>query len=238
MKDESPREAVGYSSRWEEIELGPTSPDGSERESERRNGGFGAPDSKHAKSAGSGKLSEEGVPLTNEAFVGLLIANDHRVRAFIASLLLPTSEVDDVFQNTSVTAFGKISSFRFRNETPDEEFVRWVCTIARYEVLRYYQKARRAKVVFSSALVDDLADMQLQMQAELGERQEALSRCIEKMPVKQRELIKLRYGAGEAVVRIATRLGLTPSSVYKSLATVRAALMRCIESDLRSSGPT
>ncbi len=177
-----------------------------------------------------------GKPLTNEAFVGLLIANEQRVRGFVASLLLPSSEVDDVFQNTSVAAFRKIDSFTYSKDDPDEEFVRWVCTIAKYEVLRYYQRASRAKVVFSSELVEDLADLQLEMQVELGERQEALADCMEKMPERQRELIKMRYGAGEAVSGIADRLGITPNGVYKSLAAVRAALMRCIESQIQTSG--
>lgn len=177
-----------------------------------------------------------GFSLSNEEFVGLLIANDQRVRGFIASLLLPSSEVDDVFQNTSVAAFRKIESFRYRDGTPDEEFIRWVCTIAKYEVLRYYQRSRRAKVVFSSELVEELAGMQLEMQAELGERHEALYSCVERLPLRQRELIKMRYGAGEAVADIAARLGITPNGVYKSLANVRAALSRCIESQLGSVG--
>lgn len=186
--------------------------------------------------AESGDPDAGGKALTNEAFVGLLIANDQRVRGFIASLLLPSSEVDDVFQNTSVAAFRKVDSFRYRADEPDEEFLRWVCTIARYEVLRYYQRARRAKVVFSSELVEELADLQLEMQAELGERQEALFVCVERMPPRQQELIKMRYGAGEAVAEIAARLGITANGVYKSLATVRAALSRCIESQLSSAG--
>lgn len=180
--------------------------------------------------------AEGGVPLSNEEFVGLLIANDQRVRGFIASLLLPSSEVDDVFQNTSVAAFRKIEAFRYSDDHPDEEFIRWVCTIAKYEVLRYYQRSRRAKVVFSSELVEELASMQLEMQTELGERQDALYSCVERLPLRQRELIKMRYGAGEAVADIAARLGITANGVYKSLATVRAALSRCIESQLGTAG--
>ena len=46
----------------------------------------------------------------------------------------------------------------------------------------------------------------------------------------------MRYGAGEAVADIAARLGITANGVYKSLATVRAALSRCIESQLGTAG--
>ena len=173
--------------------------------------------------------------LDPERFVELMLTHDSRVRGFVRSLMLPASEVDDVFQNACLAAFRKLDTFSFEGETPDQEFVRWVCTIARYEVLQVYRKKRNAKVVFSSDLIKELADMQLQETEQLLDRAEALVDCINSLSDKERSLITMRYREDTPVADIATFLGRSANGVYKALERVRARLMECVRRKLSTA---
>jgi len=183
--------------------------------------------------------NEEGrkIRLTGEDFVALVLQHEHRIRGFVASLMLPSSDVDDVFQSSCLAAYKKLESFGYSEEkTPDEEFVRWVCTIARYEVLQVYRKRRNAKVVFSSELVSELADMQLRETEQILDRAEALVDCVDRLSDKQRSLITMRYREGTSVADIATFLGKSSNGIYKALERVRAQLMACIRRKLNIEG--
>jgi RNA polymerase sigma-70 factor (ECF subfamily) len=174
--------------------------------------------------------------LSAEDFVTLVLRHEHRIRGFVASLMVASSDMDDVFQNACLAAFKKLETFGSSEEVPDEEFVRWVCTIARFEVLQVYRKLRKAKVVFSSELVTELADMQLQESDQLRDRAEALNECIHRLSDKERALVRMRYGEGKPVVDMATYFGRTANGVYKALERVRARLMACIRRKLRTEG--
>lgn len=175
--------------------------------------------------------------LSGEEFVALVLRHEHRIRGFVTSLMLPSSDVDDVFQSACLAAFKKLEKFGYTGtKVPDEEFVRWVCTIARFEVLQVYRKRRNAKVVFSSELVTELADMQLRETEQMLDRTQALVDCINGLSEKQRSLITLRYRENAPVADMATFLGKSANGVYKALERVRARLMECIRRKLSAEG--
>src|SRR5689334_19375904 len=71
--------------------------------------------------------------ISEEEFVALTVRYERRVRLFIATLHSERRDVDEIVQDAWVVAWKKIKNFHFAGEEPDEEFVRWLCTIARYE---------------------------------------------------------------------------------------------------------
>ena len=62
------------------------------------------------------------------------------MRLFVSTLHLQRSDVDETLQDAWLVAWKKLDSFRYSAEQPDEEFVRWLCTIARIEVNKYRRK--------------------------------------------------------------------------------------------------
>ena len=174
--------------------------------------------------------------LDSEEFVALMLAHGSRVRGFVMTLMLPVSDIDDVFQNACMAAFRKLETFSYEGETPDEEFVRWICTVAKFEVLQYYKKRRTARVAFSSDLVSQVADMQIEESETIQSRQEALKECIEKLSDKEQNLIAMRYGDAIPVADIAKRVGQSANGVYKALERIRARLMGCIRTKLKAEG--
>ena len=59
-------------------------------------------------------------------------------------------------------------------------------------------------------------------------RREALHDCLELLPTQHRELIESYYDGGAAVADLASRLGRTSDSLYKSLQRIRKSLFHCI----------
>ena len=174
--------------------------------------------------------------LSSEEFVALLVRHESRVRCFIMSLTLPSSEVDDVFQNTCIVALRKLGTFSYQEATPDTSFVRWLCTIARFEVLQLYRTKRTSRLTFDSDLIEKLADMQLRDVDSLRERAELLTGCIEKLSDKEQGLLLMRYGKGQPVSAIAHQVGLSANGVYKALDRIRTRLLACIQFRLGASG--
>ena len=174
--------------------------------------------------------------LDPELFVSLVVANEARVRAFITSLMMPSSDVDDVFQSTCMAAFRKIGSFRHEGKQADEAFVRWVCTIAKYEVLLYYRRRRTGKVSFSTEIIEQMADMQIESMDLIQDRSDALKECLEALEENEKSLIQLRYGKEVPVAEIGKLIGLTSNGVYKKLERLRARLLSCVSARLRAEG--
>src|SRR6478672_4573945 len=73
--------------------------------------------------------------ISEEEFVALTVRYERRVRLFITTLHPERSDVDEIVQDSWLIAWKKINAFRYNGDEPDEEFVRWVCTISRYEVM-------------------------------------------------------------------------------------------------------
>ncbi len=180
--------------------------------------------------------SDERKPLAAEEFVRLMLAHEHRVLGFVASLMFGSNEVDDVYQSSCLAAFRKLETFSFADDTPDEEFVRWVCTIARFEVLQVYRKSRNGRVMFNSDLVAELADMQLQQSNQLGSRSDALAECIESLTPRDKKLLRMYYHQEIAVADIAVSIKRTTYAVYKALERVRSSLLACIRRKLGTEG--
>ncbi|MGI9455035.1 MAG: sigma-70 family RNA polymerase sigma factor [Aeoliella sp.] len=179
---------------------------------------------------------EDRKPLTADDFVRLLLEHEPRVRGFVTSLMFGSGDVDDIFQSSCLAAFRKLKTFSYASDSPDEEFVRWVCTIARYEVLQVYRKRRSGRVMFNSELVAELADMQIQQSEQMGSRAEALAECIDGLSPREQRLLRMHYGHELPVAEIAGSINRTADAVYKALERVRSRLLGCIRRKLNLEG--
>jgi len=92
-------------------------------------------------------------PEHREQFVRLLVRNDRAIRAWLRSLLPTLDDVDEVMQEVSVVAWRK-----FDQLDDPENFRRWACVIARYEVLMYRRKKARDRIVLGQEVEKLIAD--------------------------------------------------------------------------------
>ena len=162
-----------------------------------------------------------------EAFLAHFSRGQPQVQAFIRSLVHDRTSADDVFQATSLALWRKFSTFR-----ADAEFVPWALGIARNEVLHHWRSRRRDRLVFSEAVLAQLADVALSVANEVDPRLAALEACIEKLPERQRQLVTLFYGQQLPAETIAVSWDRTVHAVYKSLKVMRRNLMDCVDRTL------
>jgi len=173
--------------------------------------------------------------ISEEEFVALTVRHERRVRLFIATLHFERTDIDEIVQDAWLVAWKKIDLFRYRDEAPDEEFVRWLCSIARYEVLKYRRKGV-PRLQLDESTIDKLAALQFDKADYFEARHEALSHCIENLRPRDKVLIRRRYEENVSVDDLAGHIGRSADAVYKSLNRIRTSLLACIERTLKREG--
>ncbi len=125
---------------------------------------------------------------TRERLARLWLEAEPAVRAFVFSAVGGFQDAEDVVQKVALTV-----ARRFEEYDAARPFVAWVLWLAKSRVADHYRKQGRERLVFSEALMDQLAEALVHREPERSARQEAMERCIEKLPAKSRQLLELRY---------------------------------------------
>ncbi len=69
------------------------------------------------------------------------------------------------------------------------------------------------------------------------ERAQALRICMERLPARSRELLRLRYDQGLKLKEMGARLARSLDAVHKALSRIRSALRRCVEEEVAALLP-
>lgn len=162
----------------------------------------------------------------HEDFVRLFSRHEGSVRAFVASLLPNWEGVDEVMQEASVVMWRKFDQFDPNRE--GSSFLNWAFMIARYEALMYRRKKATDRLVFSEDIFELLAEEANEVLEEQPLRREALRKCLSKLEPRQQALVESVYTDGISIKDAATKVGRTPTGLYKALARIRETLLRCI----------
>lgn len=179
-----------------------------------------------------------GATLDPEAFVLIIARHERRIRGFIATLLpFDRAAVDDLVQTTYLVAWRKLTDFRYQGDTPDEEAVRWIIAIARFETFSYLRASKKRRALeFDEELLGEIADTQADDWDAFDARWRAFTGCVQKLPEQQREVIKLRYGAGLSLDEIGKRHERPANTIAVRLSRIRKTLEECIRASLRNEG--
>jgi RNA polymerase sigma-70 factor (ECF subfamily) len=159
---------------------------------------------------------------TNE-FLRLLMANQKRIYAFILGMVPHHQDADDLFQETVLVMWSKFDGF-----TRGSSFSAWGTTIARYQILSVRKRFSKHNLQFSDAARELLQAESAQFVEQIDNRMHALRNCVAKLSETDYELIRLRYEDEVAIQSIADRMGRSVQSVYKKIARIHDALLRCI----------
>jgi RNA polymerase sigma-70 factor (ECF subfamily) len=176
-------------------------------------------------------------PLTADQFVVMIARHERRVRSFIATLASCKSDVvDEVLQAAYLVAWQKLSSFTYVDDSPDEELVRWMCTIARFEFMSYLRRYGPSRIAFDATVIEQIADTYEAHSEALESRYAALKGCLEKLPTSQREMLSQRYWRGMSISDLAGLRGQEVNAVYTALSRVRKTLEQCIRRSMSQEG--
>ena len=166
---------------------------------------------------------------SEELFVQLFARNERHIRAFVRSMGLDWTSVDDVVQTVSLVMWRKWDQF-----DPDTDFMKWARVIARFEVLKFRRTMARDRHVFRDDLMDLLAYASEKREAQVSSDRyvECLHACIDNLPEKSRELIRAAYEGDKSIREVAADVGKSATALYKALDRIRKQLQGCIEARL------
>jgi RNA polymerase sigma-70 factor, ECF subfamily len=186
-------------------------------------------------SGSAGGATDSLPPDKSKLFLRLFLQNERRLYAYVLTLLPNRADADDVLQDASLVMWDK-----FNPGQPPDDFTAWGCRIAYFKVLDFYKKGHRARVRFSQAMLDRVAETAVEQAGvlQLDARREALVKCIEKLADRDRDLLSRRLAPGATTRSTSEQLGRSVDAVYKALARVRQMLLECVQRTLaRESRP-
>lgn len=166
-----------------------------------------------------------------EQFVKLFTGCQQRLYAYIAVLLGDAEAANDVLQETNLVLWQKAGDF-----TEGTDFAAWSSTIARFQALAYLRNRRRDRHQFDAEIISELAVAAEHVVQDLDERFSALRHCLEKLNVRHRDLLRVRYLEGETIASTAKAAGRTQAGVVTTLGRVRRTLLDCIQRRLAREG--
>lgn len=168
-----------------------------------------------------------------QEYVALMTKHQGNLRAFVISLIPGSAEVDDVLQETNAVLWQKRERFQ-----SGSNFLAWAFQIARYEVHRSRDRAKRMnKIIFSDDLVALLAEEENASNSHGDRTIAALDCCLEKLSKNQREIVRHRYTPGLNLEHLAEHSGRSAGSLRVALLRIREALKHCIEQTLANPQP-
>lgn len=169
-----------------------------------------------------------------DAFARLFAKHQRWLYAYLVTLLANPGHAEEVFQEVCVVLWREYEKFDLSTD-----FVRWVSVIANHQVHRFRRQRKRAATLLSEAALESLASETAdRVTFDLFEaRQQALSRCMQKLPDRDRLLVNKCYGSKKVTFKNAAHeLGRPVNTVYKALNRIRKTLYECIDRTLTSEG--
>lgn len=167
--------------------------------------------------------------MREETLVKNLLAHKRMIEGMIAAMTGDPSSAEDLFQEVAIILTRK------REETPEDcRFAAWAKAVAWNVVRDWRKKKARGRVRF---LADDALEGVAQVfvetdASEWEERRRALKRCSEKLPEREREVVRRRYDLAEPVESIAAWLKTSRGAVDTLLFRIRKALHACVKGKL------
>jgi RNA polymerase sigma-70 factor (ECF subfamily) len=156
-------------------------------------------------------------------FFRLYLAHQHRIRAYIFTLVPNWADAEDLFQETSVVLWEKFAEY-----TPGTDFVAWACRVAFWKIGNFRKKQARSRVMFDDRVLALLAERAVGLAPRLDARREALRDCLRRLAERDRELLLVRHEPGGNVGRAASLTGRSLPAAYKALQRIRKALFDCV----------
>lgn len=145
------------------------------------------------------------------------------LRGFVYGLVPRRHLVDDIVQETFLTACQKADSFE-----PGTNFRAWIFTIARFKVLAALKREAVRPGLVEADVVELLAEESVDENS-LRERVAALDGCVGKLARAARRAVVMRYSENLGPSEIAAQMGWSVNALNVALSRARVFLRRCVE---------
>ncbi|GBD36580.1 ECF RNA polymerase sigma factor SigW [bacterium HR36] len=158
------------------------------------------------------------------------VAERHTLMGFIYTMVRDLAASEDIFQEVWIRLQEAIE----RGQAIDDP-ARWCRAVAKNLILHYWREKRVSKIVADTELLH-LVEQALNEQPEdWSDQRQALLECIDQLPDRSRQLLRMKYDEGLSFATMAERLGRSVGGLKMALCRVRLALQECVNRKLRSA---
>ena len=164
---------------------------------------------------------------SQKQLMALMTRHQRQIFSYIYTMVPRRHDAEDLLQETSVVICEKFQEFK-----PGTDFAAWACQIAYWRIRYSRQKFARSKVVFDQDVLNAVAQTAATLAPELNARHEALAQCLQKLPIRDRDLVLVRYEPGSGVEEAARTSGRSIEAAYKALTRIRKLLFDCVTHQL------
>ena len=170
----------------------------------------------------------------HDRFAVLVAEHQAWLRAYVRTLGVASEAVDDVAQEVFLIAYRRYAEY-----DPERPFAAWLKGIAKLlsanERRRHQRRGRLIEPALAEALaaideVDEPGD-------DMALAVDHLRGCLEQLPERSRELLRLRYEDELDASALGAKLGRDGNAVRQALFRVRELVRRCVEGRLTGSPP-
>ncbi len=163
-----------------------------------------------------------------DAFRDIVLATQRELAISVAAHAASRELVEEVLQETYVTAFEKLYQYR-----PQGTLRPWLRTIARNHLFAHWRERRRLAEFDGDALETLIADDGLDGLDHDDERRELesarLALCLEHLPERARTMLERRYCEEQPLAQLAQQFKRSAATLSVTLFRLREQLRRCVE---------
>jgi len=164
---------------------------------------------------------------SSEDFLRLHAKHEPQIRAFVRSGVQNNESVAEIMQETSIVAWQKFSDL----QKPESDFGKWMCVIARYEILKYRQTKARDRMILDQSIVEKITAEALDDSNIREKYLSTLDQCLGKLSKANSNLLLLAYDPNQSMKAIAKSLRKTPDALYQKLRRLRLKLTECMSAE-------
>jgi RNA polymerase sigma-70 factor (ECF subfamily) len=171
--------------------------------------------------------------MREETLVTNILKYKKVLSGMLTAMVGDVNVAEDLFQEMAV-----IMTRKREGVTEDCRFVAWARQIA-INVVRDWRKrmARQRVHVLDEQTLESVALVFEETAEPLWDvRREALQKCADKLPEKERSVLLKRYEAEEPIEKLAASLSMSRGAMDTLLYRIRKALHRCVEVRLQKLG--
>jgi RNA polymerase sigma-70 factor (ECF subfamily) len=166
-----------------------------------------------------------------EQFVCLWTDVQLAVDHYIHALVRDPAAARDLVQETALVLLR-----RFPEYDRSRPFLNWALGVAKFQVLGFQRDSAGSFVTFDTDLLDKFTEVWEELSPAAAVQSSALEVCVDRLPSRSRQLVRLRYVEELDASTIGQRLGVNSSAVRVSLQRIREQLRDCIERRLKTEG--
>ena len=172
------------------------------------------------------------MPLSEKEILRFLMQSRERISAAAWLVVKDAHVAEDIFQNTVLKAVTKDVNFE-----AEAALFSWAFITARRDSLNWFRKHRRESVGIDEDILTLIHhDWQNDHLNPKGNRFEMLRDCMEELPQKSENILRLRYFEGLSCGEIADSISITLDAMYKRISRIQNSLRKCVELKMQTGG--